>query len=356
MGESRSVINFLCCRNGSIMIFRSICKLIQGGNKVLVSYGKTLLSVLAVVVQLVLAGCGPNNTAAPATAEPARGESTTAVAQEDTSKGNTARLISKSPYVEAVTFHSEALDQEMALNVYLPPSYDGEQAFPVLYMLHGFTGSQNDWVPYLGADKTADQLIKAGDIDPVIIVSIQYNNSYGLNTSDRTELPCPQCMHNGRYQDYLSQDVIRYIDSNYKTNATKEARYIGGLSMGGFAALYTAFTNPELFSKVGGHSPAVWLDDWTMAMGLDQWLYPNEEVRKQRDPIELAKTNELTGLSVYLDCGDDDSYRFFEGAELLNKTLQAEGVPSEFHLNDGAHDVAYWSGQLENYLKFYAGK
>lgn len=303
-------------------------------------FGKGLRCIVAICILLSGAGCG----------------SIVGMEKEANSAVATVKYESKSPRVESISFHSVSLDKRMPFNIYLPPGYDGKTTFPVLYLLHGYTGNEKDWVPGSGIAEKADQMIQAGKIQPLIIVSVGYDNSYGLNSAEQTRKPCSQCNDEGRYQDYLHKDIIEYVDKNYATVASREARYIGGFSMGGFSALYTAFTHPEMFSKVGGHSPAVWLDNWTNTGNLNGWLYPTEEVRKTRDPIELAQSSDLTGLSVYLDCGRDDYYQFYEGAEKLHKTLIKEGFDSQYHLNDGDHDGKYLSSQLENYLLFYSGK
>ncbi|UJF33472.1 alpha/beta hydrolase [Paenibacillus hexagrammi] len=261
------------------------------------------------------------------------------------------------PGVHSVTFFSKSLQQEMRMNVYLPPGYTAEsqERYPVLYLLHGYTGNEQGWLPGLGTDQAADALIGSGEIVPLIIVSPQINNSYGINTADTTRRACSSCMDEGRYEDYLYQDVIGYIDSHYPTLADRKNRFIGGLSMGGFASLHLAFGHPELFSKVGGHSPAVWLDTFVNAGGLKAWLYPNETLRMERDPIALAQTKDLQGMRVYLDCGDEDSYRFYEGTEVLYKLLLSRGVTAEYHLQAGKHDGDYWSAHVKDYLLFYAG-
>lgn len=301
--------------------------------------------LMCVLFLLIGSGCGNGDQNGKAS-EPVSGSGA----------ANDQKVASQKPDLQAVTFKSKALKKKMALNVYLPPDYDQAQKYPVLYLLHGYTGNQNSWMPDLGTDRIADQLIENGSINPLIIVSVQYENSYGLNTSSKTKSTCQSCMAEGKYQDYLAQDVIAYIDGHYSTIAAREGRYIGGLSMGGFASLYTAFTHPDLFSKAGGHSPALWVDHWINVGNLNEWLYPNDQKRKQRDPIELAKVKDLSGMKVYLDCGRSDSYQFYEGAEALYKVLQDRGVASEYHLNDGQHDSDYWQSHVEDYLKFYAGK
>ena len=117
--------------------------------------------------------------------------------------------------------------------------------------------------------------------------------------------------------------------------------------MGGCAALHLAFTFDDLFSKVRGHG-AGFIDD--------AWLYPSTDLRNERDPVSIALKKDLRSLKVYLDCGSLDSFRFFEGCDILYKILQSKGVPSEYHLNSGEHNDAFWQAKSEKYLIFYAGK
>lgn len=247
--------------------------------------------------------------------------------------------------VQHVSFRSAALDRDMNLNVYLPANYDPEQRYPVLYLVHGYGGDERAWID-LGIDKAADRLIADGKIKPLIIVTPEMNNSYGINSSQ------------GMYEDYLAKDVVGYVDANYSTIADRSGRSIGGLSMGGFISLHTAFLHPDLFSKVGGHSPAVFVDDWSTTggvNGLKAFLYPTDELRRERDPLLLAETLDLSTLDVYLDCGDQDYYKFYEGSEKLYKLLQSKGVSVQYHHKPGEHDGAYWTSMAEDYLLFYDG-
>jgi enterochelin esterase-like enzyme len=240
---------------------------------------------------------------------------------------------------------SAALGKNVNVNIYLPPEYSAKVAYPVLYMLHGYTDTEDKWIPNLGLQKRADELIRAGRIAPLIIVMPQIDNSFGLNTDKIKNLP-PN-FSSGRYEDYLITELIPYIDKKCSTIRNGAGRYIGGLSMGGWAALHLAFSHTELFSKVGGHSPALINDNW---------LYPNFDARMQLDPVFVAGEKDLKNLRVYLDCGDRDSFRFYEGCAQLYKALQASGVQSEYHANDGGHDDSYWASHVDDYLLFYAGK
>jgi enterochelin esterase-like enzyme len=256
-----------------------------------------------------------------------------------------SEIVSSAPNVQKVTFHSSSLGKDMKFNVYLPPDYVATEKYPVLYLCHGYGGNEDSLIPDFDIDKTADELIQEEKINPLIIVTPQIDNSYGFNSESE-----------GKYSDYIVQDLIRYVDDHFSTMATKEDRYIGGISMGGWVALHNAFLHPELFGKVGGHSPAVWMDYWADTGGLKSWIYPTDEIRKQRDPYLLADTADLSGISVYLDSGDQDYYKFYQGAEALDAKLQSRNVDSEFHLSPGGHDDAYWSKHVREYLLFYAGK
>jgi Enterochelin esterase and related enzymes len=247
-------------------------------------------------------------------------------------------------FVQHVTFQSAALEREMNMNVYLPAGYNPKKRYPVLYLIHGSDGDEKAWID-IGIDKAADRLIADGKIKPLLIVMPAVNNSYGLNDSQ------------GMYEDYLVKDVVAYIDANYSTIKDRSGRSIGGLSMGGFISLHTAFLHQDLFSKVGGHSPEINLDDWSKSGGepLKTYLYPTDEVRRERDPLLLAETLDLTALEIYLDCGEQDYYEFYNGSEKLYRLLQSKGVSVQYHHKPGDHNYDYWTSMAEEYLLFYDG-
>lgn len=250
--------------------------------------------------------------------------------------------------------YSEKLDTEMGISIYLPPAYSSDIKYPVLYLLYGYGGTQDAWFSSLGAHRAADRLISAGKIEPLIIVSPSYGNSFGVNSAEG-EGRDPGGVSIGPYEDYLIKELIPYIDSQYSTLATKAGRYVGGASMGGYAALYLGFNHTDLFSKIGGHSASIW--DYTETdQFVDQrdWLYATDELREIRDPFRLAENRDLNDLEIYLDCGMGDPLA--QKDYLLYELLQSKGVNVQWVPNAGGHSMSYWSGQLENYLVFYNGK
>lgn len=244
--------------------------------------------------------------------------------------GGSGGSASSSPQVEAgtlttVTVQSQALGTSREVKIYTPPGYDIRTKYPVLYIIHGLGSDINQWMPDLGMNRRADWLIANHEIEPLIIVAPQLDNSYGA----------------GGNEAFVCNDLVEYIDTHYSSDPTRERRFIGGLSMGGFIALHNAFFHPDIFSKAGGHSAYL----YTVA-GLNNTV---------ENPIVTAQNRDLTMLKVYLDTGTSDQFNLTVCLSQLFDILQTNGVPSEYHPSGGGHNNLYWSSNMDNYLRFYAG-
>ncbi|MEK4513289.1 MULTISPECIES: alpha/beta hydrolase [Paenibacillus] len=259
-----------------------------------------------------------------------------------------------------VKFYSESLKKDMILNVYLPPNYDCQDKYPVLYVLHSYKLNENHWFNDLKITEKADELIASGKIEPMIIVAPRIDNSFGVNSSElpgfikESGNPTDEgVLYTGKYEDYVTNDVVSFVDTHFNTIKSRQSRYIGGTSMGGFSALHIGLRHPQLFSKIGGHSPALFVGE--MWAPLEKLVYPTAEARQNNDPIALAASQKLNKVSIYVDYGDQDDFK--EVGKKLDEVLKGQKIKSyEFHINPGGHhDDAYWSSQMENYLQFYGG-
>jgi enterochelin esterase-like enzyme len=246
---------------------------------------------------------------------------------------------------------SVALGRKMKLLVWRPPGYTESRHYPVVYLFHGMRENQAFW-QNLGAFDTAAHLVESKRIEPMLIVTPQLDNSFGVNNVQTVveEMPRggPVTLHGGRYEDFLATDLIEFIDKRYATQANRAGRRVGGISMGGFAALHLAMRHPQLFSRVGAHSPALVGSDW-------KWLFPPEAPPAQRDVQLLAAQRDLSGLRFYIDCGEEDDYKFADPTRRLVQTLQARKLPVQAQLRPGRHSSDYWQSHLEEYLNFYGG-
>lgn len=247
------------------------------------------------------------------------------------------------------TIHSGILGKDMNLAVYCPDGYENTN-LPVLYFLHGRSGNET-LLQWLGINKTADELISTREIKPFIIVCPNLDNSRGINSSDtyREIRGRYGMVHQGRYEDYLIREVIPYIDNTFHTVKNREGRYIGGISSGGYTALYIGLRYQELFSKVGGHMPAI---DLSYA-DEDEPYFADEAMWLKYDPVTIAQNGVFEDTKVFLDDGKDDEGQFFRACDKLYFILKAKGVDVQNHLFTGSHNGEYVLKNLKTYLCFY---
>ncbi|GAB4570282.1 MAG: alpha/beta hydrolase-fold protein [Anaerolineae bacterium] len=142
---------------------------------------------------------------------------------------------------------------ERVVPVYLPPGYDDDPArrYPVIVMLTGYGGSGPHLLNLRAWDESLpqqlDRLIASGEMAPAIVVMpdcwTRYGGSQYLNSSAL-----------GRYEDYLIEEVVPFVDANYRTLAGRNHRGIIGKSSGGYGALVQAMHHPEVFGAAACHS------------------------------------------------------------------------------------------------------
>jgi enterochelin esterase-like enzyme len=225
----------------------------------------------------------------------------------------------------------------MPFVAYLPPGYDtAATRYPVLYMLHGLGGSEHDW-ERLGLFTTATSLIQSGEIQPMIIVTPAGESGYWVD----------HAANGPRFGSYVSTDLVETIDGEYRTQADRSARAIGGMSMGGHGALQLALNNPGEFAVVGAHSVA--LRRYEQAFP----YYGDRRYFESHDPVSLCARNAplVRNFTIWIDIGRDDVW--FPSARAFEAQLTNAGIPHEWHANEGGHDAAYWSSHLSDYLHFY---
>lgn len=298
---------------------------------------------------LALAGCGGaanHNTVSP---PPIAINSTSSAQSTANSSASTTNLKSR---IEYDSIHSKALGALIGFAVYLPADYNPSQIYPVLYIMYGYGGNQYSMFnSFMSVNHTADQMIAAGTMKPLILVVPDYKNSFAVN-STREQNPNAGGATIGLYEDYLIQELIPHIDQRFATDKTRTGRFIEGYSMGGFAALYLGFNYPDLFSKIGAHSSALWdYSSSDMFIGQRDWLYTTPELRAQRDPFLLAQTKDLRTTDIYLDVGTGDS--LYGVNQRFYQHLLKQGIRVEWHTGSGGHDKNYWEANTGNYFGFY---
>ena len=151
--------------------------------------------------------------------------------------------------------------------VYLPPSYDAtkKRRYPAIYLLHGVFDNHQAWFGYLGMKERLDQLIETGAIPEVIVVMPDGGNKYGGGYYRNSPIT-------GNWRDFITGDLISYVDKNYRTLARAGGRSLGGWSMGGYGAIHIAMEEPGLFSNVYAVGPCCLASIEDLGFGNDAWL------------------------------------------------------------------------------------
>jgi S-formylglutathione hydrolase FrmB len=156
--------------------------------------------------------------------------------------------------------------------------------------------------------------------------------------------------------DYVAQDLVSYVDANYRTIPRREARAIGGISMGGHGALQLTLNHPDLFGAVGAHSPA--LRPRTQAPSFLGGYFagssggPGQAAYEARDPISLVRHSTLTTPpAIWIDFGDRDPWA--ARAQELHAALLEHGWAHQWQPASGGHEDSYWQRRMADYVRFY---
>jgi predicted alpha/beta superfamily hydrolase len=243
-------------------------------------------------------------------------------------------------------FPSQHLQDTRNLLIYLPPQYEerSDERCPVLYLHDGQNlfdaatafGNQ-EW----GVDEAAEELIAAGEIEPLIIVGIYNAGEQRLDEYTHVRNRKGQGGHARRHAQFVVEELKPFIDSTYRTRPDAANTGLGGSSLGGLVTLYMGLHHPEIFGKLISMSPSVW---WARRAIL-------REIRKARGKFDQK---------IWLDvgtCEGDEPESCVRNVRDLRDALILRGweVDSDlkFVEDEGAgHDENAWGVRIREALKF----
>ncbi|MBD3626610.1 alpha/beta hydrolase-fold protein [Cyclobacterium sp.] len=254
---------------------------------------------------------------------------------------------------DALSMESEILNMERKFAVYLPPGYEySQRSYPVLYLLHGAGDDQTGWVQFGEVQYIADKAFSEGIATQMIIVMPDANTGKRGYFNDVN--------NDWRYEDFFFEELMPYVESQYRIKKEKRYRAIAGLSMGGGGTFFYAMHRPDLFSSACPLSAALRnfsFEDFKKGLGNNQTpikepstLEAYFDLHQALRQIELNDPEDMKSVKWFFDCGDDDF--LYEGNSLVHIAMKKKEIPHEFRIRDGAHNWTYWRESLPHVLSF----
>ena len=233
---------------------------------------------------------------------------------------------------------SESMNKEIPVTVITPDGYENGHEYPVIYLLHGHSGDHRMWTGEGIVGKLADR--------------------YGIMMvlpDGKNEIIIPLDKKRYLITDLTREELIEYIDSNYKTIRDRKARAITGLSMGGHGALYLAFRHPDIFGSAGSTSGGVdfrpFPEKWELSERLGKYEeYP--ENWENNTVINMTHLIRPGQINLIIDCGTEDF--FYEVNCNLHEKLLKEGIPHDFHVRPGVHWWTYWRNSIQYQILYFS--
>lgn len=229
-------------------------------------------------------------------------------------------------------YHSDVLGMDRRLTVYTPAGYENspKKKYPVLYLLHGAGGDEEAWSSMGRAAQILDNLIEKGLAEPMICVMPNGNpNQMAAQTLGLpvTDMDWRDPANRNSYVKSLCEEIVPFIEKNYRAVPKPASRAIAGLSMGGGHTISASTLYPELFDYICPLSAA--------------------GAMTEEQAVALKKA----GVKLYfLACGNTDF--LWNGSLELKKTLEAVEMDNfEFFESEGGHVWSNWRLYLNTFAQ-----
>ena len=246
-------------------------------------------------------------------------------------------------------YFSAALGKATMCNVFFPENTGSSGPYPTLYLLHGLSDDQSMWQRRTSLERYVQTL-------PLIVVMPDGGRGWYSRAHEGAD-----------YEGAIIDDCIGFVERTFRADARREARCIGGLSMGGYGAIKLALQHPDKFVSANGHSGAYGFGhaQWRteepefrriigpQATGgpLDLWRIAESASQSIGQPNDAATASALPALRI--DCGTSDF--LIEQNREFHAHLDALKIAHEYEEFAGAHDWTYWDRHIQGAIRFHAG-
>jgi len=247
------------------------------------------------------------------------------------------------PGLRFVTVKSQALRKRVDATLYIPEQARSLSAVSVVVLLHGVYGSHWSWCFTAGAHISLQRLIDQGKIKPCVLVT----------PSDGLWGDGSAYVDHGveNYEKWIASELPALIRQELDCVDEHSPFYLGGLSMGGWGAMWVGLRNPDVYQAISAHSSITSINEMS--------LFVEEDWTAWRDSHELHTIEDLILKQVKepqplrFDCGRSDE--LLSGNRALHKALTNACIEHIYREYDGAHEWSYWEEHVVDSYKFFDG-
>ena len=248
------------------------------------------------------------------------------------------------------TFPSQALGRDYKYTVYLPDSYQkDDKKYPILYLLHGAGGDENEWLAKGGLRETMDAMIARKLIKPMVVIMPGHTAAWWVDGAKE------------KGETALVKEVMPHAEAKYRIDAMRSNRLIAGLSAGGFGALNLIMKYPQMFAASAILSPAVYDPvPPSHSSGVRQPPFQKDgkfdaELWKSLNYVSHIEAYKKSGVIVplYINTGDHDTFSIaFHAATLFERLRFHQPDAIELRIVNGDHEWMVWRDTLADALQF----
>jgi putative tributyrin esterase len=238
---------------------------------------------------------------------------------------------------DQLVYKSKNLPKPDTTLVFKPKNYNQNLKYPLIYLLHGYSGNYNQWNSIMDGQKYADEY------GFIIVCPDGLFDSWYINSPVKKDW---------QYESFFFDELYPDIKAKYKVD--DQSIFISGLSMGGHGALYLFIKKPELFTSAGSTSGGVVLRDFSSKYGLNDLLgNPSNEDKIWDEYSVLPNINKLqnTNKPFIFDCGADDFFYVYNNQ--LKQKCDELKLNATYISQPGAHNRAYWEKSIKQQFAFF---
>jgi len=238
---------------------------------------------------------------------------------------------------ELITIKSKFLPSEDSILVFTPENYTSEKEYPLIILLHGWSGNYNQWNSIVNLQLFADVY------NFVISCPDGFYDSWYINNSLKKEM---------QYEDFFWKDFMPKLKSEYSLDTNNI--FISGLSMGGHGAITLFLKNPQLFKSAGSTSGILDLthfpDRWSIKDGIGSIkTYPN--VWEENSALYLLDSTKIRDKKLFIDCGTED-FAYEVNLSFAQKCKEL-GYDIKFISIPGEHSPGHWKKMIAKHIEFF---